>query len=628
MRLRIFVPALLLAAWLAACPLLAQEVLLSSPLHYRGFDPALPLLTVQGSGNQTGNITEFRDRTTGAAVTWMDFGGRLNAVSLSVVWLNKVCYADQMPQATAGAKIAACLAALPTTGGTVNALGLEAGTITQNMFAGVTKPFKLLFGAGPYSFTTTQILTGITGGDVFIGGLGWDITRLSWAGAAGGTMFDTKDIGNYTFADMTLDGRAVAARGILAGGGPADVFDGRFIRLEVWDFSAIGIAGYDFSLSAFGLMDASFEGIRIAYCPIGLDTNGTAWRLLGGFISEASTATVRLSNNGKVTAHGTFFSRSTVATGYAVLYNTTAAFPTAGAEFTGYGVYFENSMQGIVGTTGAGSGFPRGFRLFGAQLHTNSAASLIDVTGWVAGQVELIGCFVPATSASATILLPAPVIARLIQNDGIQLAVVGAGTIYRWRNDVFDTGAATYFGLSTSAGYSLVLRAAANSARDFTFATALTPRWRWRTDATAEAGANSGSDFSLIRYDDAGGVLGSPLFIARANGLMYYAGAGVILNNGTAITKHLSATASLDFTALAANTCETLTIAVVGAADGNTVTLGVPTALADVDGATERTTFFGWVSAADVVSVRRCNPTLAATVDPAAATVRADVWQH
>lgn len=97
---------------------------------------------------------------------------------------------------------------------------------------------------------------------------------------------------------------------------------------------------------------------------------------------------------------------------------------------------------------------------------------------------------------------------------------------------------------------------------------------------------------------------------------------------GTGIQKHLSATASLNFTALAANSCETLTVAVAGAADGDSVTLGVPNALADVDGATERTTFFGWVSTADVVSVRRCNCTAVATGDPAAATVRADVWQH
>lgn len=104
--------------------------------------------------------------------------------------------------------------------------------------------------------------------------------------------------------------------------------------------------------------------------------------------------------------------------------------------------------------------------------------------------------------------------------------------------------------------------------------------------------------------------------------------AGAKIGSGAEITAHLSGTASLDFTALAANTCETFTITVTGALDGNTVTLGVPNALADVDGATERTTFYGWVSASDTVSVRRCNVTGTVTAEPSAATVRADVWKH
>ncbi len=101
--------------------------------------------------------------------------------------------------------------------------------------------------------------------------------------------------------------------------------------------------------------------------------------------------------------------------------------------------------------------------------------------------------------------------------------------------------------------------------------------------------------------------------------------AGVCLSTSTncaPIKGNLSATASLDFTALAANSCEVLTVALTGVVDGESVFLGVPTALADVDGATERTTFYAWVSAADVVSVRRCNVTATITADPPAATVR------
>lgn len=86
-----------------------------------------------------------------------------------------------------------------------------------------------------------------------------------------------------------------------------------------------------------------------------------------------------------------------------------------------------------------------------------------------------------------------------------------------------------------------------------------------------------------------------------------------------------SATALLSFTALAANTCEVLTVALIGAVDGDSVSLGIPNALADVDGATESTTFFGWVSSSGTVSVRRCNVTRTITADPAAALVRVSV---
>src|ERR1051326_7549772 len=101
-------------------------------------------------------------------------------------------------------------------------------------------------------------------------------------------------------------------------------------------------------------------------------------------------------------------------------------------------------------------------------------------------------------------------------------------------------------------------------------------------------------------------------------------GLSVGSGNGT-LLRLTSGTASLDFTALAANSCETLTIPVTNSTTGSSVSLGIPDALADVDGATESTTFFGWVSANGTVSVRRCNVTGTVTADPPAATVRATV---
>jgi hypothetical protein len=86
----------------------------------------------------------------------------------------------------------------------------------------------------------------------------------------------------------------------------------------------------------------------------------------------------------------------------------------------------------------------------------------------------------------------------------------------------------------------------------------------------------------------------------------------------------LSATASLDFGATAAGACDSLTVTVTGAADGDAVALGVPAALATAD---TYQSFQGFVSSANTVAVKRCNLTNATTAlsNPAAATVSVTV---
>lgn len=103
-------------------------------------------------------------------------------------------------------------------------------------------------------------------------------------------------------------------------------------------------------------------------------------------------------------------------------------------------------------------------------------------------------------------------------------------------------------------------------------------------------------------------------------------GQGVVVGGGAALKKVLSASASVDFTALAAGTCETFDITVTGAADGDPVALGVPAA---GWATTEYATIQGFVSAANTVTVKRCNLTNATTAlsNPAAVTIRATVLQ-
>ncbi len=83
--------------------------------------------------------------------------------------------------------------------------------------------------------------------------------------------------------------------------------------------------------------------------------------------------------------------------------------------------------------------------------------------------------------------------------------------------------------------------------------------------------------------------------------------------------------ASLDFGATAAGTCDLLTVTVTGAADGDPVSCGIPTALAASD---TYQSFNSYVSASNTVTVKRCNLLNAVTAlsNPAAATVRCTVW--
>jgi hypothetical protein len=105
------------------------------------------------------------------------------------------------------------------------------------------------------------------------------------------------------------------------------------------------------------------------------------------------------------------------------------------------------------------------------------------------------------------------------------------------------------------------------------------------------------------------------------------ANGGVQIGSGGAtVLKALTATLSVDFTALAAGTCETFNITVTGAANGDPVSLGVPAA---AWATTEYATIQGFVSATDTVTVKRCNLVNAttATSNPAAVTIRIAVWQ-
>lgn len=98
-------------------------------------------------------------------------------------------------------------------------------------------------------------------------------------------------------------------------------------------------------------------------------------------------------------------------------------------------------------------------------------------------------------------------------------------------------------------------------------------------------------------------------------------------NGGAEISKHLSATSSLNFGATAAGTCERLTMTVTGAVDGDVVTKGIPVALRESDA---YQSFDAYVSAANTVTVERCNllNAVSALSNPAAAVVRVSIDRY
>lgn len=89
------------------------------------------------------------------------------------------------------------------------------------------------------------------------------------------------------------------------------------------------------------------------------------------------------------------------------------------------------------------------------------------------------------------------------------------------------------------------------------------------------------------------------------------------------IVPMLTATTTLDFGSTVAGTSTDLTLTVTGAADGDPVSIGIPNGSTLSNGV-----FTAWVSAANTITIRFSNNSLAATLDPASGTFRATVFKH
>jgi len=151
-------------------------------------------------------------------------------------------------------------------------------------------------------------------------------------------------------------------------------------------------------------------------------------------------------------------------------------------------------------------------------------------------------------------------------------------------------------------------------------------------DSTARLGINTfsqtaylhiGAGLATVGYAPLKFTSGTNLTTAEA-GAVEYDGTNLFFSPSTTryqVNYCLSATATLDFGNLVSIGCEDLTVTVTGAALGDPVSIGVPNG--SVPSAT--TTFSGWVSATNTVTIRCCT---LVSGDPASGTFKVNVFKN
>ena len=112
---------------------------------------------------------------------------------------------DGLPGADAGAKIAACIAALPFAGGTCDARNLEGSQTIGAMT--ISLPVTILIGVAEFSVTRTILIQNVTGFQLVGVGAGVSGSQgslFTWAGNGADPMFKLDDVSRSTFKDFRI----------------------------------------------------------------------------------------------------------------------------------------------------------------------------------------------------------------------------------------------------------------------------------------------------------------------------------------------------------------------------------------------------------------------------------------
>lgn len=159
-------------------------------------------ITLYAAG--TGNTC---NGTAVGAQIWQQDGvynlSQLQTLDFNPKVIDNIVHCAQYSGATAGAKIAACIADLPSTGGTADARGLEgAQTISSNMFSGVSKTGRLLLGAGTYTLSVRNDIPS----KWEIVGSGRDTTTIQISGNGVTAFKGVTDTEKIVIRDMSIVG--------------------------------------------------------------------------------------------------------------------------------------------------------------------------------------------------------------------------------------------------------------------------------------------------------------------------------------------------------------------------------------------------------------------------------------
>ena len=143
------------------------------------------VFNVAGLGHFRVRASAYTSGTASIALRPSAAAARVTSLeNLSV--LNNIRYCDQFAGADAGAKIAACIADLPATGGTADARGLEgAQTISAQVLVSGKNNVQILLGAATFTYTGTAgaasnsafKFSGVTGGALI--GQGREATKIN-----------------------------------------------------------------------------------------------------------------------------------------------------------------------------------------------------------------------------------------------------------------------------------------------------------------------------------------------------------------------------------------------------------------------------------------------------------------